>query len=281
MTIRRTRALAAAIGATSLLLTVTACGDDEEAQPAASASGGVELVNAGQLTTCTHLPYEPFQFQQGDEIVGFDVDLVDAVAEDLGVTQEIINIPFETIQSGEALNAMQCDLAAAGMTITDVREENMDFSDPYFDATQALITQQGSGITSLDDLEGRRLGVQSGTTGADYAAENAPGAEIVTYEDLGLLLSAVQTGQVDAGINDNGVLYDFVQDNPDLEVTTEFDTGEQYGIGVRTGNTALLDQVNATLDELRSNGTYDELYQEWFGTTPGGASSATPSTSSS
>jgi len=262
----------AAVGALALLV-LAGCGGGDEG---GTTESGVELVSAGTLTTCTHLPYEPFQFQEGDEVVGFDVDVVDAVAEDLGVEQEVINVPFETIQSGEALNSRQCDLAAAGMTITDVREENLDFSDPYFDATQALLVPAGSGIASAEDLDGLRLAVQSGTTGADYAAENISGAEAVTYEDLALLLAAVQNGDVDAGINDNGVLLDFVADNPDLEVTTEFDTGEQYGIGVRTGNTALLDQVNSSLERIRGDGTYDEIYTEWFGEAPAsGAPSAT------
>ena len=248
-------------------LALAACGGDEE-EAAAPAEGGVELVQPGTLVTCTHLPYEPFQFQESGEIVGFDVDVVDEIAADLGVEQEIVDTPFETIQSGEDLNAGKCDLAAAGMTINEVREENLDFSDPYFDATQALITPVGAGYDSLEDLAGLRLGIQSGTTGAEYAQENATEAELVTYEDLGLLLSAVQTGQVDAGINDNTVLYDFAGDNEDVEVTAEFDTGEQYGIGVRTGNEALLDQVNATLQRIQEDGTYDELYEEWFGTAP-------------
>ncbi|MEJ5869131.1 transporter substrate-binding domain-containing protein [Pseudokineococcus sp. 5B2Z-1] len=278
----RTRTtVAAAVSALALLGAAGCGGDDGGATAGSGSTGGVELVSDGVITTCTHLPYEPFQFQEGDEVVGFDVDVVDEIAADLGVEQEIVNIPFETIQSGEALNAGQCDVAAAGMTITDVREENMDFSTPYFDATQALLVPADSGISSAEDLDGLQLAVQSGTTGADYAAENIPGAELVTFEDLGLLLTAVQTGQVDAGINDNGVLLDFVADNPELAVTTEFDTGEQYGIGVRTGNTALLDQVDATLDRIREDGTYDEIYTEWFGSTPGASSSPSPSASAS
>ncbi|HEX2299346.1 MAG TPA: transporter substrate-binding domain-containing protein, partial [Pseudonocardiaceae bacterium] len=96
----------------------------------------IALVQPGKLTTCTHLPYSPFQFKKGNEIVGFDVDLVDAVAKELDVEQRIIDTPFEGIQSGQALNAGKCDVAAAGMTITETREKNLDFSDPYFEATQ-------------------------------------------------------------------------------------------------------------------------------------------------
>lgn len=253
-----------ALGTLAAVLALSACGDDE----AATTEGGIELVEAGQLTVCTSLPYEPFQFQQDGEIVGFDVKLGDEIAAELGVEQQIIDTPFEGIQSGEALNAGQCDLAAAGMTITEVREENLDFSDPYFEATQALIAPAGSGLDSFEALQGMRLAIQAGTTGAQYATENGEGVELVTYEDLGLLLAAVETGQVDAGINDNGVLLDFVQNNEEFEVTTEFDTGEQYGIGVATGNTELLEVVNEVLAEVQESGRYDEIYEEWFGTAP-------------
>ena len=274
MTLRsRTLLPVAVIAATALSL--AACGSEEptEEPGAGGTEGGaaseVELVSEGQLTTCTHLPYEPFQFNRDGEVVGFDVDIVDEIAADIGVEQEIVNISFEAIQSGEALNTNQCDLAAAGMTITETREQNLDFSEPYFDATQALITEAGSGIDSLDDLSGQSLGVQTGTTGQLYAEENAPeDVELVVFEDLALLLEAVRSGQVPAAINDNTVLIDYVADNPELEVTAEFDTGEQYGIGVRTGNEALLEQVNETLDRIREDGTYDEIYQEWFGQTP-------------
>ncbi len=257
------------MAAVAAVATVAAgCGGDE----GETVEGGVELVKADQLTVCTHLPYPPFQFSQGDEVVGFDVELMDLVADDLGVEQEILNTPFEGIETGETLNTLQCDAAAAGMTITDEREEVMDFSDPYFDATQALITPKGSGLTSLDDLAGKRLGVQVSTTGQEYAEGNVPDdVELVQFEDLALLLAAVKNGQVDAGINDNGVLYDFVKDNPDLEVTAEFDTNEQYGVSVKTGNTELLDAINTAFSEARDDGTYDEIYKKWFGQTPGSA----------
>ena len=125
------------------------------------------------------------------------------------------------------------------MTITDERKQVIDFSDPYFDATQALLVKKGVGHHDLARaLNGKKLGAQNGTTGQEYANENAPdGVELGQFEDLGLLLTAVKTGQVDAGINDNGVLYDYVKKNPDFEVIKEFDTGEQYGIGVAEGTT--------------------------------------------
>ncbi len=254
------RAALRAVALSALVVLAAGCANSE---PGTTATG-VPLVKAGQLTTCTGLPYEPFQFEQDGKVVGFDVDLVDLVAKELGVPQQIVDTPFDGIQSGADLNAGKCDLAAAGMTITEVREQNFDFSDPYFDATQALVAKKSSGLTGLAQLNGKRLAVQNGTTGQKYAEANAPDAAIVVFEDLALLLTAVETGDVDAGINDNGVLYDWVNKKPDFEVIAEFDTNERYGIGVKTGNTALLNTINEVLAEARSNGEYDRIYQKWF-----------------
>jgi polar amino acid transport system substrate-binding protein len=235
---------------------------------APEASGGVALVQDGSLTMCTQLPYDPFEFREGNDIVGFDVDMVNLVAKKLNVTTQIIDTPFDTIQSGADLDTGKCDIGAAAMTITDARKQNLDFSDPYFDATQALLTKPESGITDLAQTTGKRLGVQNSTTGADYATANAPGAEIVTFEDLGLLLTAVQTGNVDAAINDNGPLLDFAKKNPGLSVTKEFDTGEQYGFGVRKGNTALTQAVNEAIATSKTDGSYTQIYTKWFGQAP-------------
>lgn len=231
---------------------------------------GANIVKEGKLTVCTHLPYEPFQYKTGGEIVGFDVDLMDLVAEDLGLQQEIVNTPFETIETGQAMNTGKCDIAAAGMTITDDRAKVMDFSDPYFDATQALLVQKGSDVDSLEALSGKTLGVQIGTTGEKYAEDNAPDdVELKVFEDLALLTTAVKSGSIDAGINDNSVLYDYVEQNPDTEVAVEFDTGEQYGFGVaKDKNDELLKSVNDVLAKAKEDGTYDKLYEQYFPSAP-------------
>jgi polar amino acid transport system substrate-binding protein len=253
--------------ASALTIALTSCATDSDTT---ELEGGEKLVSNGKLTVCTHLPYEPFQYNDSGDVVGFDVDMMDLVAEELGVEQEIFDTPFEGIQSGQSLNTDKCDVAAAGMTITEDRARVIDFTDPYFDATQALLVKKDSGISSMEDLAGKSLAVQEGTTGAIYAKENAPeDTEIRSFEDLALLQTAVKTGQVDAGINDNGVLFDYVQDNPDLDVPVEFDTGEQYGFAVKKdGNDALLETVNQVLEDARADGTYDEIYKKWFGDAP-------------
>ena len=247
------------------------CGDDEPTSGGDKpADSGVDLIKDGSITTCTHMPYKPFQFEQGGKIVGFDVDIVDLVAKKLGVTQSIIDTPFEGIQSGEDLNARKCDIAAAAMTITPERSEKIAFSAPYFDANQALLVKKDSGITSLEDLAGKTLGVQSGTTGKAYAEENAPkDAQLKDYEDVALELSSVKNGQVPAAINDIPVLLDYVKDNPELEVAAQFETGEQYGFGMKKGTSQKLEQtVNDVIAKAKADGTYDRIYEKWFGAKP-------------
>jgi polar amino acid transport system substrate-binding protein len=261
------RSIPVALGAAVLSIALAGCGGGG-GESAAPAAGGVQLVNDGVLTTCTHLPYEPFQYQDGAEIVGFDVDMVDLVAAKLGVEQQIVDMPFDGIQSGAAFDSGQCDIGAAAMTITEERKQNIDFSDPYFEATQALLVQQASGISDPSGLAGKKVGVQNSTTGQEYAQNNIAGAEIVVFEDLGLLTTAVQTGTVDAAIADNGPLLDFAKKNPGLAVTAEFRTDEQYGFGVRKGNTALLQAINESIAASRSDGTYTQIYEKWFGQAP-------------
>lgn len=266
--IRRTRRRALALLPVALLAaTLSGCAQKIDN---AQSGGGLQLINQNQLLTCTHLPYEPFQFSQDGKVVGFDVDLVDLVAKELGVTQKIKDTPFEGIKSGENLNARDCDIAAAGMSITQERQRVMDFSQPYFDATQALLVRKSSTAKSLADLRGKTVGVQLGTTGELYAQEQQEkfGFEIKQYEDLALLQGAVKTGQIAGGINDDFVLYNYVETNPDTKVSAEFDTGEQYGFAVRKGNKALLDKVNQVLRRVQQDGTYDRLYRKWFDQAP-------------
>ena len=252
------------------VLALGACGDDEETTAGGSDKPDVGLIKDGEIVTCTHLPYQPFQFEQGGKIVGFDVDIIDLVAKKLGVKQSIVDTPFEGIQSGEDLNARKCDIAAAAMTITPERQEKIAFSAPYFDANQALLVSKDSGISSLEDLTGKTLGVQSGTTGKMYAEKNAPkGVELKDYEDLALELSSVKSGQIPAAVNDIPVLLDYVKKNPELEVATQFETGEQYGFGMKKGTSTELEKVvNEVIKTAQSDGTYDKIYEKWFGAKP-------------
>ncbi|WP_416953800.1 transporter substrate-binding domain-containing protein [Nocardioides sp. T5] len=258
----KTRALATGI-AVALSLTAAGCAKDDTSTTTES---GATLINGGTLTICTHLPYEPFEFTEGGEVVGFDPDVLKIAADAEGWDTEVVDIGWETIVSGEALNTGQCDVSAGAMTITDEREAVMDFSDPYFEATQALMTKAGSGITSLDDLAGMSVAVQDGTTGADYVRENAPDdTKIVSFEDSALMQQAVKTGKTDAGVNDNGLLNYFVSENPDVEVVNEFKTGESYGFSVKKDSN---DDLLTIINDAIASDEYDAVYEEWFGTAP-------------
>ncbi|WP_345042837.1 transporter substrate-binding domain-containing protein [Streptomyces sannanensis] len=268
MLFRRSAALTAAL---SLTLLAAACSSDE----GTTTAGGVKLVKSGKLTTCTHLPYAPFQSEQGGKIVGFDVSMIDLVAEDLGVKQEIVDKSFETIKTGADLNAGTCDVAAAGMTITDERKKNLDFSVPYFDATQALLARKGVKASTVEDIVKQKLkfGSQSATTGEDFAREH--GADPQSFESTDAELNGLRTGQVDVIVQDYPVVQNWLKDSANaaaFEVVGNLDTGEQYGFAVRKdGNPELLKLIDKAITDAKADGTYKKLYEQWIGPMPKGA----------
>jgi len=258
-----TRKIAIALGTAALVLGAAGCAKDDTTTTTES---GAKLVSDGTLTICTHLPYKPFEFQEGGKVVGFDPDVLTIAADAEGWDTEIVDIGWENIVSGEALNTGQCDVAAGAMTITPEREAVMDFTDPYFEATQALMTKTGSGISSLGDLAGKTIAVQDATTGADYMRENAPDdAEIISFEDSALMQQAVKTGRADAGVNDNGLLNYFVSQNPDVEVVDEFTTDEAYGFSVKKDDN---DELLTIINDAIASDEYDKVYEKWFGKAP-------------
>jgi polar amino acid transport system substrate-binding protein len=252
-------------------LGLAGCGSSDTPGPATNAAG-VALVKDGKLTVCTHLPYAPFQSNDDSgKTVGFDVDLMDLVAKKLGVEQAIVDTPFEGIKSGQDMSTGKCDIAAAGMTITEERQKAILFSDPYFDATQALLVPNGSSFASLAELKGKKLGAQSATTGLDYAKKHQEenGYEVVEFQDLASETQALLTGQVDAAINDLPVWSEVIKQNEGkATIATQFDTGEQYGFGMKLGNDALKKVVDEALSGAKSDGTYDATFKKWIGEVP-------------
>jgi polar amino acid transport system substrate-binding protein len=190
------------------------------------------------------------------------------VADKLGKKQDIVDIGFGPISSGEALDNGDCDVAAAALSITDEREEVMDFSQPYYDADQALAVMPSSNISSLSDLDGKLLGIQIDTTGAEYAAEKQKeyGYEIKTFSNLGKLREAVEYETVSGAIGDVPLWNAETQRNPEmLQVVDRFDTGEEYGYAVAKGNTEMLDTINEVLDDAIKDGTFAKIYKKWIG----------------
>ncbi|MFC4112576.1 ABC transporter substrate-binding protein [Nonomuraea zeae] len=260
-------------------LTLTACGSESgtgsgTTSASASAAGGAQLVQPGKLTVCTNIPYEPFQFKDASgKIVGFDVDIVDLAAKKLGVTQEIVDIDFAVIKSGAAMAAKKCDVAAAGMTITPDRQKNIDFSVPYFDATQALLAKKGTGAASLADVKakGLKLGAQASTTGLEYVKKQ--GFDPTEYADSAKELLALQAGQADVIVQDLPVVLTWLK-KPEVaekfELIGSLDTGEQYGIGLKKGaDPVLLKTINDEIAKAKQDGTYEQIFVKWFGKKPG------------
>ncbi|WP_327089674.1 ABC transporter substrate-binding protein [Nonomuraea sp. NBC_01738] len=273
------RGYAAGAIAITAALALSACGSGssggtDTAKPAASEASGPKLVKPGKLTTCTNIPYEPFQFKDANgKIVGFDVDIVDLAAKKLGLTQEIVDIDFAVIKSGAAMATGKCDVAAAGMTITDERKANIDFSVPYFDATQALLAKKGTGATSLDDVKakGLKLGAQASTTGLDYV--KGKGFNPKEYADSAKELLALQAGQEDVIVQDLPVVLTWLK-KPEIaakfEMISSLDTGEQYGIGLKKGaDPVLLKTINESIEAAKKDGTYEQIFVKWFGKKPG------------
>ncbi|WP_405784914.1 ABC transporter substrate-binding protein [Streptomyces sp. NBC_01378] len=254
--------------AAALTLSATACSKEQ----ATTTAGGVKLVKSGQLTTCTHLPYAPFQSEKGKKIVGFDVDLIDLVADDLGLKQQIVDKSFETIKTGADLNAGVCDVAAAGMTITPERKQHLAFSTPYFDANQALLARKGVKAKSLGDIKSGkiRLGSQSATTGEDTA--HAAGIDSKSFESSDAELNGLRTGQVDVVIQDYPVVQNWLKDPANaakFTVTGTVQTGEKYGFAVRKGgNPKLLAAIDKAIKKAKQDGTYKKLYEKWIGPMP-------------
>jgi len=250
------------------VLSLTACANGEGATV-----GGVALVKKGQLTTCTNLPYPPFQLEQNGQVVGFDIDLVGLVAKELGVPQKVIDTPFETIKGGAALNAGKCDVAAAGMSIKPERAKFIDFSIPYFNAAQALMASRESGISSLDDVQKRKLklGALAGTTGEDVV--KGKGFDPRSFDNAQAELDALRTRQVDVIVQDDPVVRYWLKDtaNRDFALVTELRTDQQYGFAVRKDrNPALLRMINETIERAKRDGTYERIYEKWMGPMPAG-----------
>ncbi|MFJ4030061.1 ABC transporter substrate-binding protein [Paenarthrobacter sp. NPDC089989] len=248
--------MAAVLAAGALAL--TACGGSST--PAASGSGP-QLINAGKLTVCSDIPYEPFEFQKDGKNVGFDMDIAAEVAKDLKAELNVVDSSFEAIETGTALTG--CDVSISSISITDVRKNVMDFSSPYMDDDLTLVASTASGISNLDGAKGKKVGVQQATTGAQYAKDK--GLDAQQFEDSGLLVQALKAGTIDAAVGNQSVLGYAIKDDSKIKRIEDYATGEKLGIAIKKGNTAMTDSVNATLKRLTDDGTLAKFKTTWFG----------------
>ena len=247
----------------TIVLVMTGCSDGDEGK--ADGAGG----KSKQITVASDIAYKPFEFTQDGKPVGFDIDLMREIGKRAGFTPEFQNVRFDLIIPG--LDNKLYDAAISAMTITDDRKEQMDFSDPYFNADQALVVPSDSDIRSTDDLADATVGVQNGTMAADqveeFQSEGTIG-EVKTFDTIEDAFSALENNQVDAVINDLPVSQDRAnQSDGRLKVVETIPTGEQYGIAFPK-DSELVDPVNEALGEIKEDGTYAKIYKKWIGRAP-------------
>ena len=241
-------------------LALSACGGGSDS----ASDSGMNLVSEGKLTVCSDIPYPPFEYEENGEYVGFDMDLVKEIASGMGLEASIQDVGFDGLQGGTVLAAGQCDLGASAMTITEERQKNLTFSDPYYDSLQSILVPEGSDITGIEDLAGKKVGVQQGTTGEAYARDNAADAEIISYPSDAELFPALQAGNVDAVLQDLPVNLGHTQEGA-FTIAAKFETDESYGFAMaKTGSEELVTAVNEQLATLRDNGKYQEIYDKYF-----------------
>lgn len=244
------------------------CGDDDEDSSSSGDSGEMQLVEEGTLTVGVDTPYPPFEVGQvGDsDFAGYDVEVMNAIAEEMDLEVEYIDTGFGTIFRDTANGLF--DTAAAASTITAAREKTVDFTDPYYEAQQALLVAEGSDIASVDDLGGVIVGAQDGTTGEAYANDETDASEVRGLPQGPDAISALITGQVEAVIIDQPVAADAVETEEGLEIAEEITTNELYGFAVAPDNDGLREAMNESLATLKEDGTLDDLYEQYFSTTP-------------
>jgi len=251
--------------AVAVALLVAGCGANGETK--VSTAPDPSFIKPGTLTVCTASPYEPFEFEKDGQFVGFDIDLVNEVAKALGVKTAIKNKHFNDIASGKLLNQNECDVAVAALSITGDRARVVDFSSPYFNAKQAVVVERNSGINSIEDLSGGRIGVQKGSTSELFVTDNAPNnAEIVPFEEADAVSAALDSGDIDAAVYDSTVAPDVIKRYPDMDVARKYNTGEQYGMAVKKNSDVdLLRVINRVLAQIPPGSKgYATIYNRWF-----------------
>lgn len=223
----------------------------------------------GKLTLGSDTAFPPFEYEEGDKVVGFDVDLGTEIGKRMDVEVEFVPTAFDGIIP--ALNAKKFDGIMSAMTITDERKKEVDFSDPYIDSNQSLTVKKDSGIKSVKDLSGKILGVQRGTTGELTAQKNQTTwgvTEIKSYDDTLLAFEDLKAGRIAGIINDFPVSAYLAKKTPELEVVEEIPTNEQYGIALRKESKDLKKKIDEALKEIKDDGTYDTIFEKWFGKKP-------------
>ena len=271
--------LTALMLSSAMMLSLAACGGSASTETVSSEAASSEAVsteeaasadaaalttvNAGKLTMSTNAAFPPYEMttDTGD-FEGIDIEVAGAIAKKLGLELQVDDMDFDA-----ALLAAQngkSDMVMAGVTVTDERLKVMDFSDTYAEGIQSIIVPEDSDIASADDLAGKIIGTQRGTTGYIYCTDDFGEDSVVAYDDGLTAVQALNNGQVDAVVIDNAPAKEFVAANPGLKILDTAYAQEDYAIGVAKGNTELLNAINGALEELQADGTLQSIVDKYI-----------------
>ena len=230
-------------------------------------SAGIQAQNK-ELVVGSSATYRPFAYETPTkEIVGYDIDIIRAVAQKAGLQIKIVNTPWTGIFA--ALNNGDVDLVISGVTINDKRKQSYDFTAPYFEARQLIAVNKDSTVKNLKDLSGKKVAVVTGSTADDIASREfgKTNPDIRRFESTPVIISKRANGGVDAAIGDNGVIAFRTQEHKQLKTVSDASFPKEYfGIVVKQGNKALLDKLNKGLATVKTDGTYAQIYKKWFQT---------------
>lgn len=234
---------------------------ESEGETAAEDAEEEKTAEGGTLIMGTNATFPPYEYYEGDEIVGIDVEIAQAIGEKLGMEVTVEDMEFDALIPALASNKV--DIVAAGMTVTPERQESVNFTDTYATAAQVIIVKQGSDIASSEDLNGKILGVQMGTTGDSLASE-IEGAQVERFNKYFEAIQSVLQGKIDAVIIDSAPAKAFAEKDENLVILDEALSSEDYAMAINKDNTELLDKVNAAIAELDEEGTLDEIVNKYI-----------------
>ena len=265
---RKSRLLAmlSALSVLVAMVLVVGCGSSDD-DSSSSSSGGdsvsSELITEGTLTVGTDTPYPPFEFGKAPDYDGFDIDMTNAIADKLGLETKYQDTAFDTIFTDVAQGKF--DLVASASSITPERQQTVNFSDPYYEAEQALLVAPGSDIKTVEDLAGKTVAAQDGTTGETFANDETDAGQVRGFPNGPASIAALVNGQAEATIIDQPVAQDALdKGQTGFEIATTIPTGDIYGLALSKKSPALLSAVNGALSELKTDGGLDKIYQKWF-----------------
>lgn len=249
--------IAAIILSAALVVALAACGSSKDSDSNKS-SGKAETLTMG-----TNASFPPYEYvDDNGKIVGIDAEIAQAIADKLGMKLEIKDMEFESL--APAVKAKSIDLALAGMTVTDERKQSVNFSDSYSTGVQVVIVKENSEIKTVDDLKGKKIGVQAGTTGDAYCSNDFGEENVKQFSNGSLAVAALANGQVDCVVIDNEPAKNYVAANSGLKILdTEYVT-EDYAIAISKDNDDLLKKVNDALKELKDDGTVGKIVGKYI-----------------